>query len=219
VGQLASSYRPYNYGVIGHGAQDMLVKLNDKTTRSQVAEADGFLVYVYIDDHIHRAVGLNVHAHGRYRPYFVLDSGGSLVRRGDFVTDRPILALFYWFAARSEIAKYFGLGESHKISEDDVKLTARIIVESRNAFARLFKSDRFVVLMFPSSSSQRLIRKKLIPYFDSAKVKYFDYTELFDPTQEDLHIPLDTYHPSPTANRRLAERLTRDLGIHDPEGP
>ena len=212
VGQLASRYRPYNYGVNGYGPQQMVAKLQQGDIRAEINEPEGILVYTFIDDHIHRVIGSQHVAQnwGRYMPYYALDSVGNLERRGDFVSARPGLALLFWLLKNSEIARYFEVGVPHRINDQDFNLTAKIFAESRSAFSQLFSGERFFVLIFPGSSWG----KRLIPYLEKDGVQYLDYSNLFDPAQTDLHIEQDP-HPTPKAYHMVAERLTRDLGILD----
>jgi len=212
VGQLASRSRPYNYGVSGFGPQQMVAKLQQGNIKAEIDEPEGFLVYTFIDDHVHRVIGSQhiVQTWGRYMPYYGLDSGGNLERRGDFEGGRPVSTLLFSLLRKSEIAQYFRVGVPQRINDDDFALTAKIFLESRNAFSRLFKRENFFVLIYPGS----VWRKKLIPHLEKAGVQYFDYFNLFDPNQTDLHIERDR-HPTPKAYRIVAERLTLDLRIQE----
>ena len=216
VGELAPRYRPYNYGVIGYGPQDVLIKLEDTSLRSEIEQSDGILVYTYIHDHINRVIG-TINHHGKERAYYVLDSNGNLQRKGNMVSGRPGIALWYWFVGNSQTAQFFQLGFGPRIGEDDIRLTARIIEEARNAFSQLFHGSEFYVLLYPDPESRS--RKRLIPYLQAAKVKYLDYSELFDPfdASQGLRIE-DDPHPTPKAYRLLAEKLTHDLCIREVAG-
>jgi len=215
VGQLASRYQPYNYGVNGYGPQQMVAKLQRGEIRTEIkqSEGEGVLVYTFIDDHIHRAIGSQhvvTQNWGRYMPYYALNSKGDLERRGDFVSGRPGLALLFWLLGKSEIANYFRIGVHPMVADDDFRLVAQMFVESRNAFSRLFNSDKFFVLIFPGS----VWGDRLIPHLQKNGVQYFDYSALFDPSQAGLSVTGDP-HPTPKAYRIVAERLARDLGILD----
>ena len=222
VGELAPRYRPYNYGVIGYGPQHVLIKLEDPSLRSEIEEKDGILIYTYIHDHVYRVIG-TINHHGREMPYYVLDSNGNPLRKGNMVSGRPGIALWYWLVGNSQTAQFFQLGFDSRIDEDDIKLTAKIIVEARNAFSRSFNRSEFYVLLYPNPASRSVgpeaVRKKLIPYLEAAKVKYLDYSELFDPfdPSQGLRIEHDP-HPTPKAYRLLAEQLTHDLGIREVVG-
>ena len=99
---------------------------------------------------------------------------------------------------------------------DDIKRTAKIIVEARNAFSRQFHGVSSTCCCI--QILLRLQEEELIPYLGAAKVKYLDYSELFDPDpSQGLRIE-DDPHPTPKAYRLVAEKLTRDLGIREVAG-
>ncbi len=133
------------------------------------------------------------------------------------VSGRPAIALLYWLFRTSPTAQFFQLGYP-RIDDADIKLTAKYIVEARNAFLRLFNRGDFYVLMYPDPAAHSRM-KNLIPYFESAQVKYLDYSELFDPSDpsQGLRIEHDP-HPTPKAYRLLAEQLTHDLSIREVAG-
>ena len=212
VGQLASGYRPYNYGVMGYGPQQMLAQLQEGSIKREIGEKEGILIYVFIDDHINRLIGSRyvVQTWGKHMPYFYLDSNGNLQRKGSFASGRPGLTLLFWFLQRSAIATHFQIGMVDPIGADELNLMTKVLVESREAFSRLFSTDRFYVLIYPGSRRG----KRLMPYFDKSQIRCMDYSNLFDPTDEDLHIEGDP-HPTPKAYRLVAEQLTQDLGIQD----
>ena len=70
-----------------------------------------------------------------------------------------------------------------------------------------FKGSRFYVVISPSGAK----RQKIIPHLNRAKIKYFDYSNLYDPTDEDYHISGDP-HPNPRAYELIASRLAKDIG-------
>jgi hypothetical protein len=212
AGQLASGYRPYNFGVMGYGPQQMLALLQDGSIKREVGEKEGILIYVFIDDHMNRLIGSRyvVQTLGKHMPYFYLDSNGNLQRKGSFASGRPGLTLLFWFLQRSAIATYFQIGMVDPIGTDEFDLMAKVLVESRAAFSRLFSTDRFYVLIYPGSRRG----KRLMPYFEKSQIRFMDYSNLFDPTDEDLHIEGDP-HPTAKAHRLVAKQLTRDIGIQD----
>ena len=90
VGELTSRYRPYNYGGIGYGPQQMLAKFQERTLPREVSERQGVLIYLLIGDHVNRAIG-SVQVHndrGIGMPFYTVDSDGMLVRRGNFKSDQ-----------------------------------------------------------------------------------------------------------------------------------
>ena len=212
VGQMASKYRVYNYGVMGYGPQGMLAELRDGDIAKEINETHGISIYTFIDDHISRAIGAQhvVAGWGWRMPFYHVDSSNRLVRRSNFISGRPGLTFLYWVLAKSQIAKYLGIHLPLRIDDSHIKTTARIIEESRNTFKEKFNSDRFYVLFFPGSRRA----KNLIPYLESADIKYLDYSELIDMHEQEFHIENDP-HPTPRAYKIVATRITKDIKILD----
>jgi hypothetical protein len=92
-----------------------------------------------------------------------------------------------------------------RITEKHYVLTARIVEESRNEFRKKFASENFYVVIYPNKRSE----KKIIPYFEKANIKYFDYSNFFDPSGS--YIIKGDGHPSSKAYRMLAEQLSHDI--------
>jgi hypothetical protein len=209
VGQIASDYMPYNYGVMGYGAQGMLAKLESDDVVNEMNERDGMLIYTFIDDHYRRAAGTVrvINDWGRRSPYYVIDSQGILVRNGTFASGRPIFSSLSWLIGKSEIAEYFGI-EYPRINDDHIKLTAEIIEESRDRFQQQFHSDNFYVLFYPGTKKGQ----EMIPYFENAGIRYLDYSQLLNPNDPQFRLDGDP-HPTPKAFKIIAEALARDIGI------
>jgi hypothetical protein len=101
-----------------------------------------------------------------------------------------------------------------RISDQDIRLTTKMIEEARNSFCRTFRRSRFYVLLYPDSGS--LYRQRIKKYLERAQVEYLDYTELFDPNTAGWRIKTDN-HPTPKAHRLVAQQLVRDLNLaHQP---
>jgi len=209
VGQLAPAYKSYNYGVIGYGSQHVMLKLQDPKLRGEIEEKEGVLVYLFIDDHINRVIGIMNH-HGREMPYYTLDARGELQRNGDMVSGRPGRSLWFWLLRRSQMAAFFQLGMATNISDEDIGLTTKIIEEARNSFCRTFRRSQFYVLLYPDSGSR--FRPSIKKHLERVQVQYLDYTELFDPNTAGLRLEADN-HPTPKAHRLVGEQLVRDLEL------
>lgn len=207
--QFASKYTPYNYGVNGHGPQQMLAKLQSDELLAEIPEEQGILIYTFIDHHINRAIGdMRWHLDRGYAvPYYTIDSEDNLVRKGTLVSGRPFTSLVYTILGTSQTLQYFKLNLP-KINDEHYRQTARILEESRNVFEDKFGSEDFYILLYPGNG------EKLKPYLEKANVKYLDYSHLFDPSQTGFTIEGDG-HPTPQAHKIIAEQLTRDLGIYD----
>jgi len=207
VSQLAPEYQPYNYGFRGYGPQQMLAKLQSDEITEEVDQAGhGVSVYTFIDGHVPRVIGsMRALYFVRYHPYYTLDRDDRLVRRGSFTSGRPILTRLYWLISKSQTLKYFRI-DWPRVNENHIRLTARIISESRRLFREKFGSDAFYVLIYPGAI---YYGKRLIPYLEQADIKYLDYSDL--PSEK---IPYDG-HPTAKAHQAVAKRLVKYLGIFD----
>jgi hypothetical protein len=212
VSQFASKYKPYNYGFRGYGPQQMLAKLQDGEISKEIDEAEGILIYTFIDHHVNRAIGsMQIYemAMGGHYPYYVIDDNDKLIKKGDLTSGRPVVAAVYRLLTMSQILAYFQI-DIPKINDNHIRLTAKIIEESRNTFEEEFESDSFYVLFYPGSKYSQ----KMIPYLKDADVKYLDYSKLIDTTSLDFHIEGDG-HPTAQAFETVAAKLVKSLEIAD----
>jgi hypothetical protein len=212
VGGFAPEYMPYNYGVPGYGTQQMLAKFQSGEIVEEIHEVQGIVIYNFICAHISRVIGASnvVNVWGRFMPYYALDSNDRLVRKGDLVSDRPMLTILYAAVGVTQTAKYFNI-RLPRIRDEHIRLTVRVIEESARAFKEEFDSDAFYVLIYPEAGCS-----SIIPYLDQANVKYLDYSTLFTLEDEELWQP--DRHPTAEAFKLVAEKLTRDIGIFGNRG-
>jgi hypothetical protein len=212
VSQFSSRYNPYNYGFAGYGPQSMLAKLQSMDVGKEIRETYGILIYTFIDHHINRAIG-DMHVFNKWgenMPYYTIDTNNNLIKYGNFTSGRPVLSRFYRLMTKSYIMKYFNVNFPLRINDYHIKITSKIIEESRNTFRKKFHSDDFYVIIYPDEK----IYKKIIPYFIESKIKYLDYSNLIDFSEREFHIKHDG-HPTAKAYLTIAEKLTKDIGIYD----
>jgi len=145
----------------------------------------------------------------KFFPYYSLDSRGELVRRGSFQSGRPGLSRLYEWLGKSEIVRRSGLNLPLGIHDEHIRLTARIIEESRNDFRAQFKSEDFYVLFYPSSRSP--ITPDLIAHLTKAGIRVLDYSALIDPDAPDNRV--GDGHPSAKAHLAVAKKLVEDLKV------
>jgi hypothetical protein len=212
VARLLPGRRVHNFAANGYGPQSMLARLRETNIAAQVkgpGERTG--VYVYIDDHVHRAVGASSIAGswGGWLPYYTLESDGTLIRRGDFITGRPVLTRFYRLIARSGIGRYYRLGMP-RITDEQIRLTFRIITAARDEFKAKFKGE-FIVVFFPGHSKHYKVT--LLPLLKEAGIRVLEYGDLdfLDTLGSASH--LEDGHPAPAAYEAMARLLARDLRL------
>jgi hypothetical protein len=210
VAERAPHVRTYNYGFHGYGPQHLLARLETEDLRTQVAEAEGTLVYLFIDAHVNRAIGSMVVYTGwaDTAPYYERGPDSALVRHGTLTTGRPMTSIVYSILGRSQVLKRWHLDVPPVITKRHVDLTARILAASAGRFRQQFGKGRFVVVIFPGSQHALRLGRAL----ERHGVEFLDYSALFDAADPAYTIPND-WHPSPLAHRRLAERLVMDLGL------
>ena len=204
--KAAPDYQAYNYGVPGFGTQQMLATLESGRIPSEVPQSSGIVFYLYLPEtHESRVIGemqvFNTFA-SKF-PYYELDASGDLFRGGNLTTGRPFVSRAYSLLSASQAVKHYGLNFP-KRTKHHYQLTAKIIEQSRDLCKRQLDCDEFYVVVYP-----RPIDIKILPYLNEAGIKCLDYSTLFDPLAVGMSHPIDE-HPSPEANRVLAQQLVID---------
>ncbi|MCB4792756.1 MAG: hypothetical protein LHV68_12870 [Elusimicrobia bacterium] len=208
LSQLVPNCKPYNYGCPGYGPHNMLSRLEGKGIVNEIDKSKKYVcIYLFIPAHINRVIG-SVSSRKRV-PYYYINKKGILERDGDFVSGRPLLTQAYEILGGSKFGRFILNGHDFpKINESHIRLTCRIIEESRNCFKEKFGSDDFIVLFWPDSGPGYM--SKLIPYLKAAGVKYLDYHGLEDFYKEGYKIPHDN-HPNKLAYEQMAKTVSKDL--------
>jgi hypothetical protein len=207
--KAAPRFQGYNYGVPGFGTQQMLAKLEQGKLADEITQSNGIVFYLYLPEtHESRVIGefqvFNSFASGF--PYYSLDRDGSLVRMGSFESGRRITSACYSLLGKSQTVRYFGLNFP-KRSESHYQTTAKIIERSRDLCHEQLHCDEFYVVVYP-----RRIDVQILPYLDDLGIRYLDYSRLFNPLEAGMSHPIDE-HPSPKANRKLAQKLAADTCV------
>ncbi len=204
-------YRAYNYGVPGYGTQQMLAKL-ESGMRDEIQEDRGIAIYVYLEDiHEPRVIGgMQVSSSfAQNFPYYDFDSAGQVQHYGTLTTGRPVTSTLYRLLSKSQFVRLLGMNFPRP-SEDHYKLVAAIASESKKLCLSELNCDDFYVVLYPHRSAHR----RVVKHLDAAGIKYFDYSDLFNPDLEEFQHVGDG-HPTPKANRVLARRLASDLAALD----
>lgn len=212
VAELATAYRPYNYGLSGYGPQQMLAQLQSPDILENITESEGAAIYVFIDAHVERAIGSMYvyNAWGDQMPFYTTDWSGNLIRKGNFTTGRPLLSTLYGLLAKSEVTKYYNLNIPGTLASSHYQHTARIVAAARDTFEAKFNSTDFYVVIYPDEGDYA---EDIVPFFEQANLKVLNYDELMklDPEQG-LSIAGDG-HPTGKANKIVAEKIVKDSGL------
>lgn len=209
AGEQLPDHRPYNYGFHGYGPQHLLARLEAGGLRGEVAERDGALIYLFIDSHIHRAIGSFVVHTGwaESTPYYILDAQGLPRRRGNLTTGRPLTALAYSILGQSEILRWLRFEIPRRIEPRHVEHTAAILARAAELFHEQFGSRRFYVVISPGS----VHGLELSAALERRGVASLDYSRLLDYSDARFFIA-DDWHPTALTHRALAAQIARDLG-------
>jgi hypothetical protein len=213
LGERLPAYMPYNYAYQGYGPQQMLALLQDGAIRRDIGEPRGMALYVLIESHINRAAGtLQIAGNWGYdMPYYTLDHGGNLVRRGSFASGRRfVTALYRRIIANRWLNRLLARRDFPPVTDRDVYLTCRIIGASRDEFRQQFKSDDFYVVIF---SGGRHV-STLTAYLRAMGIKYLDYHDRPEFGRAEYRIKNDN-HPAPVAYKLLADCIARDLALRN----
>jgi len=209
--QFAPDFDSYNYANFDYGPQHMLAVLEKWDIKNQIKEKEGVAVYVFIDDHVNRAIGTMWHhnALAHRFPYYAVDANGKLAAKGNFTSGRPVIAVIYKLLWKTNIVRYFKIKFPPRIGDRHIRVTCKIIEESKNLLTKEFKNSEFYVLFYPGSTRAA----KMIPYLKKMGIKYLDYSALWGENRDVWRIK-DDGHPSAKANKMIALKLTEDIGIY-----
>jgi hypothetical protein len=184
--------------------------------RKEVAEQGGYAVFFLIPAHVGRVVGSSLVSTrwGRHFPYYTLDDRGGLVAYGDFAHGRPLTTLAYFVWSKSDLAERFAVGLPLRHTDDDYRLTARLLAESgRQVGSQLHLRGFFVLLGPPSNDAELSVNQSLHGALVREQANVLDDTRLFDRREARYRLSdLDRHHTA-LANRIMAGQLVSDLGI------
>lgn len=206
----APRYRPYNLGFSGYGPQQMLARLTGTDIEKEVTEPRGILVYVFIADHVDRAIGAMhvINNWGGNFPLYALEDN-QLIRQDTFAKERPFAFLLYQVCAKSRLVERTGFRYPLWHTQSHMRLVTRMIEESKNAFEEKFNSLGFYLVVYPGAGQNDLpdsCRKEL----ENKGVMFLDYSALIAVNRDEFHIPHDG-HPTALAHDRVARALANDI--------
>lgn len=201
--ELRPEYRAVNYGVPGYGTQQMLALLESGILPSQTGGSVRLGVYLYLPEiHEARVVGDMdvVNGFAADFPYYYMDQNGSPVRAGSFVSGRPWSTLLYSVLGKSNTVSLLGLNFPRRSSRH-FQLTAATICRARDLFQKQFPGSKLLVVRYPLPS-----HSSTVEICRSSNVSIIELPAEFDPGA-DVNVHRGDGHPTPTANRFVAERI------------
>jgi len=214
VGRLAPTYLPYNFAYQGWGPQQMLVTLQEPLER-EVTQPRGIGVYVYIPDHIYRAIGA-MHCVNSWTPSFPCFEieHGDLKYRGSFAQAHPWKLDVFHVLGWSPTLRYFKFTWPMDLRESDYELTARIISEAATAFHKKWPESPFYVLFYPYPHIEAEDRTRQMEAILKAQgLPCLRFDGLIERGVPEGQRTSDDCHPSAAANEVLAAALAEALHI------
>jgi hypothetical protein len=216
LGVAAPELCSYNYGFRAWGPGNLLQRVRMPGFAAEFPEQQGRAVYVFIDHHLARLVGnlslSRLNPIWRWvLPDFRLDSQGRLEFRGIMARSRPLESRIHRLLGASGLLRHFTVDFPARFGEQDYRLFTSVVTELKAELARRKGIREFTLVFYPGSQ----LAPVLIPYLQGAGIRVLDYSRLdLGKLVESPAIPGEGVHPSAAANRVLAERLARDLGLN-----
>lgn len=201
-------YRTYNYGVSGHGTQQTLALLQSRSLKTEIAEANGVLIHLFIDDHIKRLIGSRrlINLWASNYPYYYLD-GKELKRDGNFWTGRFWLSKFYRVISQSSFIALFDIEVPWYVSDSHLRLFGAVLREAKKEFLIQYPEGRFVVVIAPGSKLAPRVRQVL----QANDVEVLDLSNVLNKEENRYEIHWTEAHPNGMYYLKIAEELDRYL--------
>ena len=208
---IKKEFRPYNFGYSAYSPSQMLAKLQENKINKIIKEKEGLAFFIFIPDHIRRVVdGTSSYTFvGGQTPLF-LEENGKLVRKGLIKDAGIVKTLFYKSILGSNILKYFQIAYPIRRTEKHFKLTAQILTESSDLYKKQFNNNNFFVILYPTPVENE--HNSIIKYLRKNRIKYLDYSKLFNPLDKRYNIPFDG-HPTFLANQIITSQIIKDLKL------
>jgi len=213
--QNSNQYNAYNFAYQGYGTQHMLARFEYQDVSKQVKEKQGVAFYVFMWDHIKRAIATM----DRYTqwlsasPYYTFE-GDSLVRKRMFKDGRYAISKLYELIYQTSIIKYFKIDFPIKLKDRHFELVSAMIEKSKQIYAKQFGNDRFYVVFYPTypqASKEEIDHFKT--FLDKKHLKYIDLSQriAYSPKYSLRGDP----HPNANTNKLMAEEIVRHLLQND----
>jgi len=204
-----TNYQVYDYSWSGWGPHQMLAHLERADLSSEILNSDGVAIYIFIPDHIRRAIGdmqVTNWPFMNFAPYYYLNDD-KLIRDGNFKTGRPLVTWIYKTVLKSNSIKYFNINLP-SASAEHTYLTYKIIKQAKIEYLKQF-NGKFYVLIHPLQVlGSKLEPDSLITLLQKNNIDILQYA--FKKPLSQYRIPNDG-HPTEEFNKILADLIAQDL--------
>jgi len=196
--------RGYNYAVSGYGTQQTLELLRTRNLHSEIAEQNGVLIHLFIDDHIKRLIGSRrlIKLWARYYPFYYLD-GDDLKRDGSFWSGRHWQTRLYRAISESAFIGLFDIDVPWHVTDGHLKLFGAVIREAKSEFLKQYPEGRFVVLIGPNSE----LASRIVEVLEENDIQFLDCSNLLDKEKSQYKIHWTEGHPSAKYHLEIADTL------------
>ena len=214
LGKFSNSY---NFSCPGFATNHMLARLQYQSLTDQVKEPDGTAFYIFMWDHMYRAIG----SMARYTdwlynaPYFEMENG-EIVRNKMFKNGRHWISGFYELVYQTSIIRYFQVDIPVRLYDYHFDLVTEMIRQSKTEYKKQFGNDRFYVILYPGYDKCTPEEyDKLRSYLSKKEIKFIDLTS-FVKYDEQYSLKGDE-HPKANTNKIFAAETLKRLNNFDPE--
>jgi len=203
--------RAYNYSVSGYGTQQTLELLKNSNLHSEIAEPNGVLIHLFIDDHIKRLIGSRrlIKLWASHFPYYYLD-GDELKRDGSFWSGRHIQSRFYRAISESAFIGLFDIDVPWFVTDAHLKLFSAVINEAKKEFLKQYPEGRFVVIIGPNSELAPRVKNVL----NETGIEVLDCSKLLNKEKKEYKIHWTEGHPSAKYHLEIADSLRQFLNAN-----
>ena len=202
----------YDYSFYGYGMHQMLANLERPGFREEILGNKGNAVYVYIDNHIRRAIGdmeWSTWHNDVHYPYYYLNNG-LISRNGSFATGRAFATNLYRFLKNTSTFKHFGINLPLP-SPEHTELAAKIVIKSSNTYKEMFEDSDFYVLIHPYTNKHLPETIEFVTWLENNDVNVLQ-PELVDwERPSDFTISEHDVHPNGYLNELIAKYIFEKL--------
>jgi hypothetical protein len=206
-------YRVYNFGVLGFGAQQMLAQLTSGRVEDAVEHPPQHVFYLWIINHVRRAVGLELWSLGG--PRYALEPDGTVRRDGSFrdgTDDDPASGRSLLFKILSRSALFSAIHGGTFGYAEDARLLAAVVAASRDHIESVWPGAQFHVIFWddPGSLRHALMKTR----FEEAGLSMIfvgDMLPGFLADKESYWLHPSDRHPNPGTYEQMADYLVREV--------
>lgn len=199
-----SGLRGYNYGISGHGTQQTLALLQSRQLKHEIAQPNGVLVHLFIDNHVKRLIGSRrlIKLWAQNYPYYYVEDD-ALKRDGTFWTGRHVLTRFYRAISQSAFLDLFDIDLPWYISDAHMQLLGAVLQQAQQEFLTQYPNGRFLVVIGPNST----LSARVLAVLQEKDVTVLDLSTLLDKEEPAYKIHWTEGHPNACYYREVAAAI------------